>query len=35
MRALFERKLPPGTEYYLLFGHGGGGACSGRTTTAR
>lgn len=25
MRALFERKLPPGTDYYLLFGHRGGG----------
>jgi pimeloyl-ACP methyl ester carboxylesterase len=26
LRALFERKLPTGAEYYLLFGHGGGGA---------
>jgi pimeloyl-ACP methyl ester carboxylesterase len=26
MRTLFERKLPPGTDYYLLFGHRGGGA---------
>lgn len=26
LRELFARKLPPGTEYYLLFGHRGGGA---------
>lgn len=26
MLTLFERKLPPGTEYYLLFGHRRGGA---------
>ncbi|MGD9952604.1 MAG: alpha/beta fold hydrolase [Burkholderiales bacterium] len=25
LRSLFERKLPPGAEFYLLFGHGGGG----------
>jgi len=25
LRALFERKLPAGAEFYLLFGHGGGG----------
>lgn len=26
MRTLFEKKLPPNAEYYLLFGHRGGGA---------
>lgn len=26
MRELFARKLPPGAEHYLLFGHRGGGA---------
>jgi pimeloyl-ACP methyl ester carboxylesterase len=26
MRSLFDRKLPPNAEHYLLFGHRGGGA---------